>query len=380
MPAKAGRRSFGRIRKLPSGQYQAGYVGPDLVTHYAEHTFSAKMDAEAWLAAERTATQVPTWMPPKVRRAYEEANRPPTLAEYAEGWLASRDLKPRTRALYEQIWSHRIALTLGDRLVTEITPTVVRAWYVALGPNQHTARAHAYSLLRSMLTTAVGEQIISANPCVIRGAGVAKRATKTEPATLEQLVVIVEHMPDRLRLAVLIAAWCSLRQGELLELRRQDIDLARGILRIRRAVVRLPGKAPIVGTPKSGAGVRDVAIPPHLMPEVERHLEVHVPPSKASLLFAGRDSGEQLASSTLYRWFYPAREAAGRPDLRWHDLRHTGATMAAVSGATLADLMKRLGHSTVGAALRYQHAVDGRDNELARRMSAQVSADGARKV
>jgi integrase len=179
-------------------------------------------------------------------------------------------------------------------------------------------------------------------------------------------------MPERLRLAVLIAAWCGLRQGEIVELRRADVDLTRGVIRVRRAVARVSGEPPVVGSPKSGAGVRDVAIPPHLLPEVERHLHAFVPPAKQSLLFVGRDSGEQLASSTLYRWFYPARDAAGRPDLRWHDLRHTGATLAAATGATLAELMNRLGHSTVGAAMRYQHAAHDRDTEIARRLSAMV--------
>ena len=87
MASKPGRRTFGRIRKLPSGLYQAGYVGPDLETHYAEHTFSAKIDAEAWLAAERALVEKPGWMAPKARRAFEEANRPPTVDEYAAGWI-----------------------------------------------------------------------------------------------------------------------------------------------------------------------------------------------------------------------------------------------------------------------------------------------------
>jgi integrase len=373
VPARNGMRSFGRIRKLPSGQYQAGYIGPDLRTHYAEHTFTAKIDAEAWLSAERTLVRGPDWLPPKDRRAYAEANRPPTVSEYAAGWISSRDLKPRTRALYQQLADRHILPTLGDRPITSVTPTVVRQWFTALGPNQPTQRAHAYSLLRSILATAYAEQIIDANPCVIRGAGVTRRRTKTEPATVEQIKIIAEHMPKRLRLAVLIAAWCGLRQGELVELRRGDIDLTKSVIRVRRAVVRIPGEPPLVGGPKSHAGTRTVAIPPHLLPEIERHLQDHVPPAPQSLLFVGRDSGEQLASSTLYRWFYPAREAAGRPDLRWHDLRHTGATMAAATGATLADLMNRLGHSTVGAALRYQHAAEDRDTEIARRLSEMVS-------
>jgi integrase len=68
-------------------------------------------------------------------------------------------------------------------------------------------------------------------------------------------------------------------------------------------------------------------------------------------------------------YFRKAREAAGRPDLRFYDLRHTGATLAAASGATLAELMQRLGHTTVSAALAYQHAVQGSDKRIAAQLS-----------
>ncbi|WP_460704057.1 tyrosine-type recombinase/integrase [Luteococcus sediminum] len=79
--------------------------------------------------------------------------------------------------------------------------------------------------------------------------------------------------------------------------------------------------------------------------------------------------GAHLHHGSLYKVFKPARAAAGRPDLRWHDLRHTGATMAAQAGATTKELMTRLGHSTVGLAMRYQHAAAERDAELAQRLS-----------
>ena len=72
-------------------------------------------------------------------------------------------------------------------------------------------------------------------------------------------------------------------------------------------------------------------------------------------------AGGYLTPGGLYDWYYPARRAAGRPDLRFHDLRHTGATLAAATGATIAELMRRLGHSTAQAAMRYQHATDDRD-------------------
>jgi integrase len=67
--------------------------------------------------------------------------------------------------------------------------------------------------------------------------------------------------------------------------------------------------------------------------------------------------------------WYKARAAAGRPDLRWHDLRHSGAVLAAATGATLAELMARLGHSTPTAAMRYQHVAAGRGREVAALMS-----------
>jgi len=83
-----------------------------------------------------------------------------------------------------------------------------------------------------------------------------------------------------------------------------------------------------------------------------------------------------LAPSTLYRVYYGARDKAGRPDLRFHDLRHTGAVLAASTGATLAELMGRLAHSTPQAALRYQHAAQGRDAVIAIALSRLATGEG----
>jgi integrase len=81
-----------------------------------------------------------------------------------------------------------------------------------------------------------------------------------------------------------------------------------------------------------------------------------------------------MATSSLYAVYHPAREAAGRPDLRFHDLRHTGAVLAAATGATLAELMARLGHSTVSAAMIYQHAAADRDKAIAEALSELATA------
>jgi integrase len=138
------------------------------------------------------------------------------------------------------------------------------------------------------------------------------------------------------------------------------------------AVVRVNGET-IVGTPKSDGGTRDVAVPPHLRPALKEHLTEHAQFGKDGLLFPAADGTSHLSPSSLYTPYYRARKAAGRDDLRFHDLRHTGAVLAASTGATLAELLGRLGHSTPTAALRYQHAAQGRDQEIASALSALLS-------
>ena len=122
-----------------------------------------------------------------------------------------------------------------------------------------------------------------------------------------------------------LAAWCALRFGELTELRRKDIDLTHQVIRVRRAVT-WPGGQVNVGTPKSLA---DVSIPPHLLPQIRQHLEQYSQRGSEGLVFPNTD-GRHMHHGSLYKVYRPARAAAGRPGLRWHDLRHTGATLAAI--------------------------------------------------
>jgi integrase len=84
--------------------------------------------------------------------------------------------------------------------------------------------------------------------------------------------------------------------------------------------------------------------------------------------FVSRDGGP-FRGNTLYQAFVRARKRVGLDHITIHDLRHTGHTLAAQTGATLPDLMKRLGHSSMAAARRYLHAVDGRDREIAKALS-----------
>ncbi|MBM7506550.1 integrase [Nocardioides salarius] len=369
---KGRRTAFGSTRKLPSGRWQARYTGPDGLTHKAHTTFDTKGDAETWLSTVRADIVRETWRPgggPGKVRAL-------TFGEYAEAWLTGRTVKgrqlaDRTREHYRKLLDTYLLPTFGDTPLKFITPEQVDHWYAVTAVGKPTTQAHAYSLLRTILGTAVDRNLITtANPAKVRGGGSTTRVKKVKPASLAELETIARAMPERYRVMVLLASWCALRFGELAELRRGDVNTKTGVLHIRRGVVRAGGEV-IVKTPKSDAGARDVAIPPHLLPLVREHLLKHAEPGKDGLLFPARGGGH-LAPSSLYRVFYRAREAAGRPDLRWHDLRHTGAVLAAQTGATLAELMGRLGHSTPAAALRYQHAAAERDVEIARRLSAMV--------
>lgn len=226
--------------------------------------------------------------------------------------------------------------------------------------------------MRTILATAVDEEELAANPALIRGAGVSKRRRAIEPATLPQLATITEAMPERLRLAVQLGSWCALRYGEMAELRRSDIDFDRGVIKVRRGAVWVEGRT-ISGPPKTAAGARDVAFPPHLAPIIREHIANHAQWGQDGLLFPSR-SGLPITPSAFFKPWRKAREAGGRPDLRFHDLRHTGAVLAAQEGATLAELQARLGHTTPAAAMIYQHAASERDKQLAERLSRRATS------
>lgn len=357
----------GATRQLPSGRWQARFSGPDGLMRPAPVTFDTKLDAAAWLRDQAREVERGTWTPDEQRAAPTT-----TVRVYAETWLASRDLKPRTRLLYRGLLDALILPDLGDARLDKVSPTTVRNWYATLDEGTPTRRAHAYSLLRSIFSTAVSDDLVTANPCRIRGAGTSRKAHETKVASLGELEVIVQAMPERYRAMVLLAAWCGLRYGELAELRRQDVDLDARTVRVERAVTSRAGQV-FVGDPKSQAGRRTVSLPPHLTPVLEQHL-TGVERHAEALLFPAQHGGH-LAPTTLHPHWATARKAAGRPDLHFHDLRHTGATLAAATGATLADLMQRLGHSTSAAAMRYQHAAADRDRAIAEALSGFAAAN-----
>ena len=127
--------------------------------------------------------------------------------------------------------------------------------------------------------------------------------------------------------------------------------------------------------PKSEAGKRTVHIPPHVLPVLRTHAKDFAGPE---FFCVGKD-GKRMRGNAIYQAFVRARKRVGL-DISFHDLRHTGQSLAAATGATLADLKKRLGHSSSAAAQRYMHAIEGRDLEIAKALSTLASAGDAAKL
>lgn len=353
---------------LPSGGFRARFTYKGV--RYTD-SFDTPRQAAAWIVRTRSELAAGTYLDP-VTELPPGVAPVPTFATFAAEWLSKRDLKPRTRAEYARLLTHTSAL---DPLpLDQITRQNVRDWYEAMttGP---TAKRHRYALVRSILATAVDEELIGTNPAKITGATKVKRRPLGDLPTPAQVHQIAAAMPsDKYRVLVLLSAWCGLRFGEATELRRKDILLdtegSPVAVKVRRGVTHLKGQS-VIGPPKSSAGVRDVTIPPHIRADVQEYLQT-LSTSPQRLLFPGTRTGEHLKPSSLYRPFYRARAKAGMPNLRWHDLRHFSATTAAQHGATLAELQARLGHSTVTAAMRYQHAARDRDAAIAEAMSQGV--------
>ena len=285
-----------------------------------------------------------------------------TFGLYACEWLDLRiDLAERTQELYGWLLSRHINPTFGSTPLSSIDTPAVRRWHVGIARTRPTTAAKAYRLMSSIMRTAVTDGILEANPCQIRGAAV-ERAPERPIATMAEVDQLAKLMPPELQVAVVLAAWCQLRRGEVRGLRRRDIDLERGLLAVEVTRTTAMSGRTIVKEPKTRAGRRSVAIPANALELLARHLDAHVGANEDSVVVTGTDRSLSVA-------WAEARAGIGRNDLRFHDLRHSGLTWSAATGASVAELMRRAGHASQAAALRYQHATDERDRAIAEALS-----------
>ncbi|MFG2117939.1 tyrosine-type recombinase/integrase [Streptomyces sp. NPDC048710] len=148
-----------------------------------------------------------------------------------------------------------------------------------------TTVAKAYSLLRTIMGTAVEDGLIRRNPCQIKNGGTVNTPERPT-ATVSDVFAIADASQPRYRALVLLGAFCALRWGELVALRRRDVDVEAGMIR-RRSVSELNSGKHLYKAPKSEAGKRSVAIPRSILPVVFTHMEQFAEPGADGRVFVG---------------------------------------------------------------------------------------------
>jgi integrase len=393
MPPRAPRRAFGELERRRARDssktvgWRARYWGPDLKRH--ARTFGDRMAAEAWLAAEHKLIDRDEWTPPAQRQA---AEKPLTLAEWAAQYFATRDLADSTRREYERVLRLYIGPSIGQKNLRDITVRDVATWHARLkselavkarregrtNGNGSGQTSQAYKILSGILKGAVTQGLVVSSAARVEGGGRSRRRHEPVVVTPQEVRTLALALPENLRALADLLAWSGLRIGEAKALRRRDLDLrdpARATVTVAQNVTRGAAGREVIGRVKTDAGRRTVAIPAPLAVILAEHVEQFARPGPDGLIFPGRTGGILPEGTWRYAWIR-ARQAAGLPTVRTHDLRHTSLTMAARTGATTAELMLRAGHVDPRVAMGYQHAAAERDRLIADRMAAMMRGDG----
>ncbi len=372
------KRRFGRVRKLPSGRYQARYPGPDGVDRPAPETFATKGEADVWLVKTEAEILSDDWISPDAAKV--------PFGEYANDWIGERpDLRPKTVVLYRYLLRRHLNPTFETKAIGEIKEPQVRKWRKELLDNgvSEVTTAKAYRLLKAVFATAADDGALKRNPCRIKGAGQEESAERPV-LTMAQVYAVAQAAGQRYQALILLAMFTSLRWGELAGLRRCDLDVDAKTVRVTRQLTEVNGRGIEFGPPKSKAGLRTVPIPALIIPGIRWHLNCFAQDGDEGLVFTSPRGLPLRHSQFRQRVWLPALKAAGLTNIHFHDLRHTGNTFAANTGASLRELMDRMGHDSERAAMIYLHGSDKRQQAIADTLDklarAELKRAGTRKT
>jgi integrase len=370
MPRRKGRRSFGSLRQLPSGRWQARYRDAAGKSHTASETFATRPQAARFLAQVETDLARGEWTDPRAGRV--------SFAEWAARWQATTtNLRPNTRALHGYLLRRFLLPAFADTPLADLDLMAVRSWLAdlegaAVSPN---TVAKAYRLLARIMDTAVAAGLIVRNPCSVKGAA-TEHAAEMRVATVAQVAALAQAIHPRFRALVLVAAYAGLRWGELVGLRVKRVDLLHQRIAVAEQATEIDGHF-TWGPPKTEAGRRTVTLPAVAAAALAEHLATYSQPGPDGLVFTSTEGGLLRRSNFHRRVWQSATRAVGLEGLRFHDLRHTSATLSIAAGASTRELMARMGHSSSAAALRYQHVLAGRDTAIAAALDELIEAASA---
>ncbi|MFC9957294.1 tyrosine-type recombinase/integrase [Streptomyces nigra] len=358
MPGKRkSRRTFGRVRKLPSGRFQARYPGPDGVLRPADRTFATSTDADRWLSKKRIEIEDGRWLDP--------AEGQTTVRDWAARWLTavSPQLKHKTQASYRSLINSLIDPALGDRKLSSLRPITITEWVGSMKTRGLSASRirQAYRVLSQIMRAAVDNDMIPQTPC--RGVKLP-RMPQTEPHILTPLEAsqIVRSAAEPHDLLIALLAYAGLRVGEAFALRRVDIDVSNGFVLVDENLAEANG-ALVFDTPKSHQK-RLLRVGPSLAKRLGRHIE-SLPGGDDALLFTTPGGKPLRYNQWRKAYFDPAVSAAGLTDVTPHDLRASHGTWVADRYGVMT-AAHRLGHSNASVTTRhYARPVAGRDDQVA---------------
>lgn len=332
-------------------------------------SFERKRDAEVWIASQTTAMARGEWVDPRRGNL--------TLEEWSERWLAGRRVRPSTMARDESYLRSLILPYLGPRSLNRLAPEEFRVWILELekaGKAPATIRK-AWQLVGQLVDQAVEDGRIARSP-LPKQPGIAPAARDDmkvlTPAQIDQLAEAIDH---RYRAMVITAAYTGLRWGETAGLRLEDLDLLRGQIRVSHTLTEVSGEVRL-GPPKTKRSARAVSISRTLAQELGQHIGRY--PDSGGWVFPAPAGGPIRATNWRRRIWAPAVARAGLEPLRFHDLRHTHASLLIAQGEHPKVIAERLGHSSITVTFDvYGHLMPGIDDQVAERLDRVMRADRA---
>jgi len=358
------------VRQDGSTKWQARYWDAADRTRRYEKVFRTKGEAQRWLTVQGARQIHGDHVDPR------GGDRP--YREIVEAWRSTwLNLSPKTRSGYEQILRTHLMPEFGARRASTITPALVQR-YVARLQGEGVAPGtikNIYSALRGSLSTAVRLRLLTVNPCVgVRLPEVPHEEMLSLDA--EEVRTLAETIDPRYRTLIYVAAYTGLRAGELLALRRLDVDLLHSKLHVRRALKDVNGaalapehKGMIFGPTKNRTS-RTVSLPRFLRDMLAEHLSSSLPSGSGpdALVFASPNGLPMRHSLWYRRTFKPAVRRALPPHLhplRFHDLRHSAASLLIAAGVHPKAISERLGHADIRITMnRYGHLLPSVDAAL----------------
>ena len=312
-----------------------------------------------------------------------------TLAELASDWLehyvGRRNLSPKTIDGYKYLLRSRIIPRLGDKAIQDIKPATLNAFYASLAQEglSGTSQKRYHQVLNSMFTCAVRWQIIAVSPLMAVEPPKSDTGEITPYTDKQSLALLqaLEKEPLQWQAIIMLALHMQLRRGEIIGLDWNRVDLKKNTVTIAQNAVYLPHQGVVLKEPKTKAGRRTLSMSPAVA-KILRAWKAEQATTRLSLGELWQDcgavftqwNGVRLHVETPTSWFSKFLARNDLPHMRFHDLRHTGASLLISAGLDIETVKKRLGHSRASTTMDiYGHAYQQNDERASMMMQEILS-------